>query len=300
MWLPAAADEGRHPPGADELWEESFQLDFATVDGGLGGCFRLGLLPAQGRSRVWACVVGEGRRLVTVIEHEAPLPRPGPLDLRCEGLWTDVVCEEPLAHWSVGLEAFGVALDDPAEALRRVRGDRVGVGLDLGWETDGPVAGDPRADRYLVPCEVHGEVLVGSEVIRFDGWGTRHHAWGVRDWWAAPGASGAGRLEDGTRWHIDAGAGGTVASVVAADGTPAALGGDVVLVADGEGPAGLPSRARALVGSLELAAAPLHLAPVGLGLRHGRDGRLVQGLARTAAADGRGGAAWLAWNRPQR
>ena len=295
-WLPAAGDEGRHPPGGDELWEESWRLDFATAAGDLGGSLRLGLLPAEGRSRVWACVVGDGRRLVTVIEHDAPLPRRASLDLRCEGLWTDVVCEEPLEHWSVGLEAFGVALDDPAEALGGVRGDRVGVGLDLGWETDGPAHGGPGGDRYLVPCVVHGEVLVGSEVVRFDGWGTRHHAWGVQDWWAGSWASGAGRLDDGTRWHVDAGGG----AVVAPDGTVTRGPGEVVLVDGGApGEAGLPSAAEVRVGGLELVTTALHLAPVGLGHRHGRDGRLVQGLAGTTCADGRGGAAWLAASRPR-
>ena len=35
------------------------------------------------------------------------------------------VCETPNDHWSVNLEAFGVALDDPAEAYRGERGDRI-------------------------------------------------------------------------------------------------------------------------------------------------------------------------------
>jgi hypothetical protein len=300
MWVPAARDEGRHPPGSGELWEESWQLDFATPDGALGGSFRLGLLPAQGISRVWACVVGDGRRLVTVLEQEAPLPRAGSLDLRCDGLWTDVVCESALEHWSVGLEAFGVALDDPAEALGRVRGDRIGVGLDLGWETDGPVVGAERGGRYAVACAVHGEVLVGDEVLRVDGWGTRHHAWGVRDWWAGQEASGAGRLDDGTRWFAatDA-AGGSAEGWVAPGGGPPHDTVDVAVVPDAPaGTDGLASAALVRVGGLDLRAADLRLAPVGLGLRAGRRAGLVQALCRTRGDDGRPGAAWLAWSHP--
>ena len=175
MEAPTAADEGRHRPGDRPAWEESWQLDFATNDGALGGSLRLGLLPNRGCSTVWCYVVGEGRRLVTVIEQEAPPLRQDALDLRCEGLWTDVICEAPLEHWSVGLEAFGVALDDPADALHGLRGDRIGVGLDLGWEVSGQIWQDPGGDRYVAPAEVHGEVLLGSEVITFDGWGTWEH-----------------------------------------------------------------------------------------------------------------------------
>jgi hypothetical protein len=304
VWLPTPADEGRHPPGGGPLWEESWQLDFTTAGGELGGSFRLGIVPALGISRVWACVVGDGRRLVTVLEQEAPVPRPGSLDLRCEGLWTDVVCEAPLEHWSVGLEAFGVALDDPAEALHRVRGDRIGVGFDLGWETDGPITGAGGGDRYLVPCVVHGEVLLGDEVLRIDGWGARSHAWGARDWWADASASGAGRLDDGTRWHATTGPGTAAAegSVDPPDGARARTS-EVTVEAGatggGDGDA-VPTTARVRVGALTLDAVQLHPSPVGLGERAGRRASVVSALARTTAGDGRTGSAWVSWAGPQR
>ena len=302
MWRPGPADEGRHLPGGSELWEESWQLDFATAGGELGGSFRLGILPALGVSRVWACVVGDGRRLVTVIEQEAPVPRQGSLDLRCEGLWTDVVCESPLEHWSVGLEAFGVALDDPAEALHRVRGDRIGVGFDLGWETDGPVAGSGGGDRYLVPCVVHGEVLLGDEVLRIDGWGTRSHAWGVRDWWAEAWSSGAGRLDDGTRWHATTGPGPAPVegSVDGPDGVPQPTSEVALEPGATDGADGIPTAAHVRVGPLALAAAQLRVSPVGVGERHGRTAQVVSALARTTTGDGRTGSAWLTWAGPGR
>jgi hypothetical protein len=291
---PASADEGRHPPAAHPGWEESWALDFATVDGSLGGVVRLGLLPEQGRSRVWACLVGEGRRLVTMVEPDAPLPRAGSLDLRCEGLWVDLVCETPLTHWSVGLEAFGVALDEPADAYRGLRGERIGLGLDLEWETTGPVArtgpGPAGGEgAYLVPCEVHGEVLVGAEVLTFEGWGTRRHTWGVAGWWGEPWSAAAGRLDDGTRWYAevlgDAGAGAAGAAVRAGD--------------DGASqPEGLPSRASVAVGELALQLEPLHPAPVPDPSPDGGPGRLALALCRTTAGDGRRGAAWAAWNQP--
>jgi hypothetical protein len=134
-------DEGTHPPEPEQLWNESWYFDFTTEDGSLGGYIRLGLYPALGVSWFWADLVGEDRPLVTVVDHDAPLPRTNELELRTEGLWTSLTCEEPLVHWTVGLEAFGVALDDPAEAYGSCRGERTALGFDLEWETVGGTYG---------------------------------------------------------------------------------------------------------------------------------------------------------------
>ena len=48
---------------------------------------------------------------VVVRDHEVPLPRQG-LEVRAEGLWCELWCETPLEHWTYGLEAFAVQLDD--------------------------------------------------------------------------------------------------------------------------------------------------------------------------------------------
>ena len=186
------ADEGRHLPPDDPVWTESWYFDWAGEDGSLAGYVRLVLLPAHGLSWFWACLVGEGRPLVTVLDHDAPLPRAPGLDVRGEGLWVALECEQPLDHWTVGLEAFGLAFDDPREVLGRGHGDRAALGLDLEWETDSPVG--ERPDGYWLGCRVSGEVLVGPERLTVDGWGLRDHTWGRAPWspWAG------GRLADGT------------------------------------------------------------------------------------------------------
>ena len=45
-------------------------------------------------------------------------PRQG-LEIRADGLWAELMCETPGEHWTFGLEAFGVRLDDARRALRR-------------------------------------------------------------------------------------------------------------------------------------------------------------------------------------
>src|SRR5262245_9556643 len=173
------ADERPHEPGAEPLWSESWYFDFATTDATLGGYVRIGRYPSLGVVWYWACLVGSDRPLVTVLDHAVPLPDLPSLELRTDGLWADHNCEEPLARWSLGLEAFAVARDDPAEVYRGAFGDRVPFGFDLEWETAGqPFAYPAGLDRYEIPCRVHGEVLVGTETIELDAVGQRDHSWG--------------------------------------------------------------------------------------------------------------------------
>lgn len=215
-----ARDEGRHSPPPDGGWSESWYLDFFDAGATLGGYVQLTLWPGLRRSWFWACLVGESRPLVTVIENEAPIPAAPTLELRASGLWVDIVCETPLEHVAVGLEAFGVALDDPTEVFRGCRGDRTPLGCDLEWETVAP--GEPTPDGYRLGCEVHGEILVADERIDFEGWGRRWHRWGTHPWWNdAPTV--AGRRGDGTWFTGDPdrlGAGAVARAPVLLEGHP--------------------------------------------------------------------------------
>ena len=85
---PAPADEGRHTASSHPLWNESWYFDFHDADGSFGGYVRLGLYPNLGVSWFWACVVGRDRQLVSVCDHDAPLPRRDELELRASGLIT--------------------------------------------------------------------------------------------------------------------------------------------------------------------------------------------------------------------
>jgi hypothetical protein len=195
---PTSADERPHPPGDEPGWGETWSFEFFT-DTGLGGYVTLTVWPHQRLSWYWAYLLDDGGGgPVAVLDDDAPLPRPpGSLEVRTEGLWADHICETPLDHWTVANEAFGVRFDDPDEALGRQRGARVPLGFDLEWETDDAAVIVP--DGYAVPCRVHGDVLIEQERLMLDGWGWRHHRWGVLRW---DGRGGAGRLDDGG-WVID-------------------------------------------------------------------------------------------------
>jgi hypothetical protein len=263
------ADEGRHRAGPGRAWEESWYLDFASADGSLGGYVRLGLHPGDGVAWFWAGVVGGGPRLVTVRDHEVPPPSGRGLEVRSSGLWTEFVCETPLEHWSVGLEAFGVALDDPLEAWGRERGDPWALGMDVEWEALGPCVAWPSdgAVGYAQACAVSGDLLVGASRFQLDCRGVRVHLWGQRDW-AAPWAWAAGALSDG-------------ASFTAADAGVVAEVGDDGLLRGGavSAGAGLTVEATAVAHAPVLVPGPC---------------RLARALCRydDAAAGGRHGYGW--------
>ncbi len=318
MSIPApltAADERHHRPGPEPWWNESWYFDFATTDGTLGGYVRLGLYPNQagpgagrpGACWYWACLVGEERPLVIVVDHEVAPPAAGSMELRGEGLWADHTVEEPFDHMTLGCEAFALALDDPADVYGHgePRGERVPFGLDLEWTTDGSAyAYPPGTTRYEVPCTVHGEVLVGAERIELDAIGQRDHSWGVRDWWTVGWTWTSGWLEDGTRFH------GTQVRLgddpvpyhpgyVQPAGSPLA-GVDHTASRPALGAHGLPLSDAVEVGDLALDVTPVAFAPVLLADGAGRVSRFPRALCRFAdTGSGRRGSGWTEWNQPQ-
>jgi len=156
---------------------ETWGFGAARPDG-TGVLVRLTLHPEHGVAWYWAYLFVPGLGLVVVRDHEVPPPRrtTPDLEVRAEALWAELVCEVPAEHWGIGLEAFGVVLDDPWDGLRGELGTRIAVGLDLEWEHLAPEY--RAADREHQFGRVHGELLVGRDRIPFDALGTREHAAG--------------------------------------------------------------------------------------------------------------------------
>jgi len=75
---PDPRDEGRHPTGDDELWNESWYFDACSDDGRLGVWVRIGLYPNMGRCWYTAFVCGPDRPTVAVVDLHAPLPQDRP------------------------------------------------------------------------------------------------------------------------------------------------------------------------------------------------------------------------------
>jgi hypothetical protein len=280
---PAPADEQPHAP-VGEAWSEAWSFDFATADGHLGGWIRY----VRFADHAWyqAMLAGPNRQLLAVLDHEVPF-RSNPFEVRTTGLWADHVCESAHEHWSLGLETFALGVDDPLELHRRQLGDRVALGFDLEWEADGPVL--DTLDGYEQHCRVHGEVLVGADVIDLEAVGTRQHDWGEVDWWSADGWRLTGTVEGQRTWSVDHRAGLTVARIVEPGGSvreePAWARVDV----DDDR---LPRAAVVQVDGDELRAEVLAATPVPLEAGE-RRARRPKALCRYRTGDGAVGVGWI-------
>ena len=182
---PRPVDEAPHAPESQPGWSDAWQLDAANADG-VGLTLRLDCYPNEKVAWFWTYLVVPDRDgPIVVRDHEVSLPRQG-LEIRAEGLWADLWCETPLEHWTYGLEAFAVALDSADDALTGEIGERIPVGLDIEWETDGPIQAAPEdwpVDQYLAPGIIHGDVLLGRERFELDARGLYTRSWGGRNWY---------------------------------------------------------------------------------------------------------------------
>ncbi|WP_208029545.1 DUF7064 domain-containing protein [Rhabdothermincola sediminis] len=296
----APGDEGWHPPGPEPRWSEWWYFDFASPDGSVGGYVRVGRYPNLGVVWYWACLAGPRRPAVMVIDHEVRPPvREGSLELRASGLWADHNCETPFEHWSVGLEASAVSLDDPLDAYRGSLGQPVPLGFDLEWETDGEVfAHPPPLDGYEVPCRVHGEVLVGRERLELDGVGQRNHAWGGDDRWAGTWCWTAFHVEGGSHHLLEVAPGSSRAigyRQLPGSGPVEVLEGSVAWT---EGRERLPRQIDLTAAGERIGVTPLVWAPVLVEGPGGRRTRLPRALARFEGAAGPG-VGWVEVNQPE-
>jgi hypothetical protein len=307
------ADEGRHAPGPEQLWSESWYFDFFAADGSIGGWIRIGLYPNWGRCWYHALVCGPGRPTVAVIDDDVALPRSdSSLEIRSHGLWAEHIGTHPLERWQVANEAAGVAVPGGAGAAELyrpggARGDPVPMGLDLEWETDGEPYHYVWTTRYEIPCRVHGEILLGSERIELDGFGQRDHSWAPRDWWQFGWVWTAGRLSDGTRFHAsdirspDARVGFGYLQPASGGIVPAAWPDPrdgTVHASEVLGDEGLTTSASVSIAGLALDMEPIGWAPVPLLGPNGEVGRFPRAMCTFTAADGRTGHGWTEWNQP--
>ena len=132
-----------------------YRLTFAVDD--VRGVVELAV-PKAGLVRFDAQFSGDaiGDGLIVVRDAEVPRARGAALEFRADGLWVEFVCETPGEHWSFGLEAFGLRVDDPAAEI----GERIAVGFDLEWETPDHVHGDLLIGRATIPVAATGALEV--------------------------------------------------------------------------------------------------------------------------------------------
>lgn len=201
--------ETLHESNGDPGWVEVWDNWFVIPEDRVGGYVTLTIRPFDGVAWYWASVVGLGRPLITVLADDLPLPSGGSMELRSSGLWTETTVLRPFEHLTTDLEAFGVAIDSPTDVWAGAFGDRVAVGLELDWDTEGTPGPSPVAGTtgYRLVGQMHGEVLIDEERWELEGVGVRDHWWGVPDgsarWRAWAGLDGAVVNSDGGPLTLD-------------------------------------------------------------------------------------------------
>ncbi len=299
---PEPADEGRHTPGPEELWNESWYFDVSSEDGSVGFYTRLGLYPNLGVSWITGCLCGSARPTVMLLDYAAPLPANETLEVQGEQVRIELAPERELERFTVRMQGTGASHSDPAAVLRGERGEPVPIELELSWETLGEPYAYRLTTRYEIPCRVSGALTVGGERIELTGLGQRDHSWGARDWWSADWMWSAGHLQDGTRFHgvefripgsprIGAGylqppEGGVeeISSVTSRE----------QVAADG-----LVTHDAVAYGPLALDVRPSAYGPLRLEATDGRVTWFVRAMCRVGAEDGRQGVGWFEWNLNQ-
>ncbi len=173
------SDEGRQEPGRGR-WFEGHRLDvWVAPDQPLGPLAITAAVTAQPSTRkanVTAVVLRDRASPQVMTEDDAVLPARG-WELRASGLWVDHVCEAPLEHWSYGLEAFALALDDPSDLLVTNVGHRVPLGWELEFEAQAP-AGWIGEGEYRQLGTAHGLLLDADGQHEIEGRAVRTHWWG--------------------------------------------------------------------------------------------------------------------------
>jgi hypothetical protein len=297
---PQPGDEGRHEPGPEQLWNESWYFDAVSEEGSFGVYTRLGLYPNLGVAWITAIACGPGRPTVAAIDFAAPLPAGDGLDVRAPGVTIEHRCGVPLERFRVLLQATAESHADAAALLRGEPGEPVELAFDLEWTTAGEPYAYRVASRYEIPCRVSGTVRIGEEQIALSGPGQRDHSWGPRDWWSAEWMWSAGRLDDGTLLHgvefrlPDAPPLG-VGYLQPPDGGVLEL--DTVRADEEVAGDGLITSASVSYGELAVQVEPLAFGPLRLEAPDGRISFFPRAMCRLACEDGRSGLAWLEWNR---
>jgi len=300
-YLVSPVDEDRHEPGPEQLWGESYYMDFVTNDGSLGGYLRVGWYPNLGVVWWTTAVVEPGGRTVMSVSFDAPatptISAIGP------SFSVDLDVTAPLEVLRVQADAVGSSFADATAVYRGDEGRAIELSLDLEWRTDGQPFQYDATTRYEIPCLVDGTLRLGDRSMTLRAQGQRDHSWGIRDWWTFGWCWLAARLDDGTRVHavdvripdLDVAFGyvqdpsGSIQPINSAD------------VSEELGSEGLPTRGNCILngGLIELAIEPLAFGPLVLVSPDGRVARFARAMARFTEPGGRTGLGWVEWDQPQ-
>lgn len=164
-------DEGLHPAGPEDNWQESWAFSFRDPLSGLGGHLRCGVTINRGLGNLWCAVFQNRNKIFRLNLEDLPF--------------------QPLAEGQIGFGAGPQRLFFDGEHLR-LKLDHPECQLDLVLEDiassaekfdDSGKMGSVYSSHFNMHCHVRGSVVLGgARLVVKDGMGWRDHSWGPRRW----------------------------------------------------------------------------------------------------------------------
>jgi len=112
---------------------------------------------AGGRAWYWSALVADDQPLLHLAEWDVGV-RADPFVVKAPEMWAEHHCVAPLEQWSVGNEAYFVALDSADDGLGRAYGKPTPTSFDLEWYATAPPR--PIPDGFRQDGTVHGRIDV--------------------------------------------------------------------------------------------------------------------------------------------
>ena len=171
-FVPTDRDEGLHPWGQAENWQESCVLAWRDTESGLGGNHRISVQPNRGTSNLWCAVFHDRNQIYRLnLEGEPFVPMDGSVHgFQCG----------PQAMFHDGRD-LRLRLDVPQCVLDLVVHDfKDSVEA---FDDGGGMSTTVYRSHFNMHCAVTGSVMLGGirrQVTGGLGW--RDHSWGPRDW----------------------------------------------------------------------------------------------------------------------
>jgi len=191
-------DDGLHPLGPEENFNESMYFNFFDPAQAVGGFVRLGNRANEGQAEMTVCLFLQDGRVLFAFKR-AKIDHNDAFD--AGGLQFEVI--EPTEKLRTTYEGGVIVLDNPKELSDPSRAFRESprrrISLDLLHEACGPMYGQTHdkaetgrsADdqfakaHYEQHMRVTGAIDLGEgETLEIAGYGLRDHSWGPRYWQA--------------------------------------------------------------------------------------------------------------------
>jgi hypothetical protein len=144
-------------PGVIDEWVFACWLPDATL--GVVSGHRV----AGGRAWYWSALARAGQPLLHLAEWTVPV-RSDPFIVKAHEMWAEHHCVAALEQWTIGNEAYFVALDDPDSALGDAYGTPTPTAMDLEWYA--VAEPEPVEHGFTQAGVVHGDIeVLGSATL---------------------------------------------------------------------------------------------------------------------------------------